>query len=195
MDYTDINAVEAYILQDISPDFEPKVAVWITAMSRYMDEVTKRTLCLIPTEEHAELQTFSYDGDRSDLILVSDCHSIEEVTVEGAVVDLDTIAKYPSNKPYTSRMAFKDGSKWPCGRQNVTVKAIHAMSGADGIVPADIKFACTVLVGGICNNQINQGEGTTERIGNYTITYDKSQEADVARAKDILSTYTRIAIG
>ncbi len=187
MDYTDIQAVEAYILKDIDSGFEARVSMWIKAMSRYADNQCNRVLCLVPTDSDEMLTENVYDGENTDIVLIADCNSIAEVKLDGNVIT--NYKAYPANKPWKSRIILESG-RFTKGQQNISVKAVHSVF---NYLPDDIKFAVTVLVGGICNNQIFQAKGKSETIGNYTITYDASQSGDVATAKQILSSYKRIA--
>ena len=135
------------------------------------------------------VQTFKYDGDGSDLIIIKDVCDITEVKVDNETV---TYFKYPQNKPYASRIRL-DGYKFPYGIENVSVTGIQAMSST---LKDDIKHACTVLVAGIHNAKNAQGKvGTTERINNYSITYkDEAQRIDFETAKATLASYKRIAL-
>lgn len=185
MKYTDREAVENLLLQTIDASFYPQIEQWIEAMSRQADREANRTLC-----NNIE-ETYSYDGDNSNLLVINDCNSITSIIVDGKEV-LEKVRQYPQNKDYTSRIFF-DG-RFPKGKGNVKVTGIHAMFKE---VPADIKYACTVLVAGICRNQIfNEREGKTERIGNYSVTYKEGNEAaQIQTAKQTLLSYRRIAIG
>lgn len=182
--YTDKESIEAYLGVTISDDLDDQLAEWILAMSRYADNVAGRILF------DSEESTYTYDGDGSDLLVIKDVVDISEVTLDGEVV---AVYEYPQNKPYTSRIVLESGYRFTRGRQNVTVTGIHAMS--DELLP-DVKQAVTVLVAGIYNARNAQGKvGTTERIGNYSVTYrEASQKTDFDTAKTILSSYKRIAL-
>jgi len=185
LQYTDKEAIENYILKTIDDGFDAQLGEWIEAMSMYIENVTKRRIF------RATPETFKYDGDGSALLVISDCNTITEVKVDDTVMTLGTdYFTYPTNKPYTSRIAL-NGWRFTKGMQNVSVTAKQAMCAE---LPKDIKFACTVLVAGIVNNQLfNDKKGTTERIGGYSITYkDDQQRKDYEEAKRILAGYTRI---
>lgn len=181
--YTDKASVENYILKDIDAAFDDQIANWILAMSRYIDRYCNRTIW------REEEETFKYDGDGSDLMIIKDCID-PVVSIDGVVTE---VYKYPTTKEYTSRIVLDDGYKFTKGKQNVEVTGLQCMS---LYLPEDIQFACTVLVGGIINNQEDQDKsGTTERIGNYSVTYKtKDQLKDFETAKQILNSYKRIAI-
>jgi len=182
--YTTKEAVANYLGVTISSDLDAQIAEWILAMSRYADNISNRVLF-----DDVE-QTFKYDGDGSDLLVIKDCVDISEVTVDGAAV---SVLEYPANKKYTSRIVLDDGRRFTRGRQNVTVKAKMAMSKT---LQPDVKQAVTVLVAGIYNARNAQGKvGTTETIGNYSVTYrEASQKTDFETAKTVLSSYRRIAL-
>lgn len=183
MQYTTKAKVENYLLINIDASFNSTIDAYITAMSNYIDEFCNRNI--YRTAE----TTYKYDGDLTSLLLISDVVDISAVTVDGLDV-LSSIKKYPANKGYTSRIALED-SYFSKGMQNVEVTGIHAMSKT---LPADIEFACTVLVAGAFNSG-KSADGTTERIGNYSITYNTKQQAvDFELAKEILKRYKRITL-
>lgn len=189
-EYTTIEAVENYPLITIDEAYKGQVIDWIKAMSSQIDFMCNRSIAPVFTDSDvAVVETYKYDGDGSDLLIISDCCEISEVTLDGKVIE---VLEYPANKPYTSRIVL-DGSYFTKGRQNVTVTGIQAMNTE---VPEDIKFACTVLVAGIINNQKKLDKvGTTERIGNYSVTYrDDAQMKDFETAKNILAGYKRISL-
>lgn len=185
IEYTTKEAVENYILKTIDDGFDVQLTEWIKAMSNYIENVTKRRIFRSTPE------TFKYDGDGSSLLVISDCNTITEVKVDDTVMVLDTdYFTYPKNKGYTSRIVL-DGWRFTKGLSNVSVTAKQGMSAT---LPSDIKFACTVLVAGIINNQLfNDKKGTTERIGGYSISYkDDQQVKDYQEANRILDGYKRI---
>lgn len=189
-EYTTIEAVENYALITIDDAYKGQVTDWIKAMSSQIDILCNRSIAPAFTDSDlAIVETYKYDGDGSNLLIISDCCDIDEVTLDGVVVD---VLEYPANKPYTIRIVL-DGKYFTKGLQNVTVTGIQAMNAE---VPEDIKFACTVLVAGIINNQKKLDKvGTTERIGNYSVTYrDDAQIKDFETAKNILAGYKRISL-
>lgn len=182
--YTDVDAVGAYLGVTISEEDEEKVEEWIRAMSITIDNLANRVI------QDDATQTFSYDGDGSNLLIIKDCVDISAVVVGSRDVTAH-IAKYPANKGYTSRIALKDGYRFEKGLLNVSVTAIQAMHEE---VPADIKLACTILVAGIYNKS-EGAVGKSEKIGDYSVTYaEGDQETDFANAKRIISSYRRIAL-
>jgi len=182
--YTTKAAVENYLGVTISSSLDTQMAAWILAMSRYADNLANRVLF-----DDAKV-TLNYDGDGSDLIVIKDSVDIETVTVDGVAVE---VLEYPQGKAYTSRIVLENGRRFTRGRQNVAVTAIQAMSKT--LLP-DVQQAVTVLVAGIYNARNAQGKvGTTETIGNYSVTYrEASQKTDFETAKKILSSYRRIAL-
>jgi len=186
-EYTTKEAVENWLLKDIDDAFDTQLTEWIVAMSRFADDLTKRDLM------RDEEETYKYDGDGTSLLLIKDCHDITSVTVDGTTV---TPLEYPANKPYTSRIVLQNGLKFTKGNQNVLVTAKHGVYDSLDDLPANIKHAVTVLVGGICNTQIlGIKKGATEKIGEYSITYaTEEQRADYKNALSALSSYRRIAL-
>lgn len=184
--YTTVESVFIYLGIDApseSSDLYAEVEAWILAMSTFIDNYCNRTIY------REEEETFKYDGDGTDMIIIKDCID-PVVTVDGVAREVYT---YPTNKPYASRIRLGDGWKFNKGIQNVSVTGLQAMN---LYLPEDIKLACTVLVAGLYNARGVQGKvGTTETIGDYSVTYrDASQKQDFDSAKRTLSTYKRIAL-
>jgi hypothetical protein len=181
--YTTKQAVENYLGVTIASGLNSQIDEWIDAMSRYIDGACNRVIF------NDEEDDFSYDGDGSNSLIIKDCVDIEDVTIDGSSVEFFA---YPANTPYKTQIKLESGV-FPKGMQNVVVTAIQAHSKT---LPNDVKFACTVLVAGIYNARNSVGKvGTTERIGNYSISYHtKEQKSDYETAKATLSAYRRIAI-
>jgi len=182
--YTTPEAVASYLGLPISSDLEDAIEEsWIIAMSRYADRYAKRNL------HREEVTTVLYDGDGSKLFLIKDVID-PVVEIDGTVM---TTYNYPTNKPYTSRLTLEEGYSFTKGKQNISVTGVHAMH---LYLPEDIQLAVTILVAGIYNARTSQGKiGTTEKIGNYSVTYrTDAQKADFESAKEILSSYRRIAL-
>lgn len=182
--YTTREAVANYLGITIPSNLNNQFDEWILAMSRYADNYTNRTL--FNDEETTRL----YDGDGRDICIIDDCVDISEVLLDGSPVE---VFEYPQAKDYTSRIVPADGSRWKKGRQNISVTGKFSMSKT---LPLDIKQAVTVLVAGIYNARNVQGKvGTTETIGDYSVTYrEASQKVDFDNAKINLSSYRRIAL-
>lgn len=181
--YTTKADIEDYIGKTIDDVSDTSIDAWIKAMTLQIDKISNRDIYKTGTD------TYKYDGDGTGITLIKDCHTITEVRVDDNPV---AVLEYPSNKEYTSRIVL-EGFFFSKGLQNVEVDAIHSMSKT---LPEDIKFACTVLVAGIYNNRNSSGkEGTTEKIGNYSITYHSKKElTDLETAKLAISGYKRLAL-
>lgn len=184
--YTTVEAVYNYLDQtppSESSDEYSEVETYIRAMSAHCDKVANRPLY------REEESTILYDGNGDNLLHIQDCID-PTVTVDGVE---RTVYSYPTTKPYTSRIVLEEGYRFTRGRQNVAVTAVQAMN---LYLPDDVQFACTVLVAGILNGKSVQGKvGTTEHIGNYSVTYrDAAQKTDFDTAKKLLQGYRRIAL-
>lgn len=188
--YTTKEKVENYLLNTIDGSFADQIERWIEAMTKQIDLICNRSIAPEFTDsEVAVEETYLYDGDGSNTLIIKDCCAISEVTVDGTPV---TVYKYPANKSYALELKLNN-AYFSKGFQNVAVTGVQAMHEE---VPADIEFACTVLVAGIINNQKKlEKVGTTEKIGNYSITYrEDAQKADYETAKATLKAYKRISI-
>lgn len=185
-EYTTVAAVAEYLGITIPSGENAKVQSWIRAMSRHIDALCNRSI--YRTEE----ETFTYDGDGTPILLINDVSDLSSVEVEhlGTV----EVVGYPQNKGYYSRLALKDGSRWPRGRANVSVSGIFGMCKE---LPEDIKYATTVLVAGIYNaKDVAARSGKSERIGDYQVQYteNSTQEDDYKSIGNFLAPYKRIAL-
>ena len=190
--YTDKGNIQNYLLTLIDNSFNNQVDDWICSVEDYIDQQTGRNF-IAATVATVKL----YDGDGSNEILIDDCVSVtdlEILTTEGEVV-LDTLVQgedyflEPANDtPKQSIRLY--GYKFTKGIQNIKVTAKWGYSTA---VPADIKFAATVLVSNIINfsNQ-SEGEINNMSIGSYSVSFkDQAKRDDFDRVQEILNNYVR----
>jgi len=180
--YTDKTAVQNYVLTNIDASFNAQVTEWITAMSRFMDRYTGRTL----VEDTADTRVFDGNGERE--LVIDEVCDITAVTVGGTTI---TPYEYPANSAAKYRLEL-DTDVFTRGKQNV---AVTGHFGHYTALPDDIKFACTVLVAGIVQNSNNQDAGVkSEKVGQYSVTYhDEGQRADFKRAMTILDLHKRLS--
>ena len=182
MVYTDKTAVQNYTLTNINVSMDTQLTEWIEGMSRFMDNY-----CGITLVGEAPAVARVYDGTGEAELKIDSAYSITTVTVDGTAV---TPLKYPANSPRTYLLKLADGT-FTVGMQNVAVTGIFARLVA---LPADLKFACTVLVAGIVNQSNKQTDGIkSEKVGEYQVTYkDEKERADYTRAMQILDSYKKV---
>lgn len=202
--YTSKTALEDYILQDIDGAYATQIDEYIEAAERIIDADTGRNF---KADSVASARVF--DGDDSDILIIDDAveiatvevgqdsygSSFQSISASGA----DRYFTEPENaaligKPIT-RIAL-NARRFPAGRQNNRVTAKWGYSVA---VPKDIKFVATVFVAGILNASRQGGDAIkSERIGNYTVTYNSDigsdSWTDFEKAKSILASYRRYNI-
>lgn len=182
MNYTDKTAIQNYTLTNINVLLDTQLTEWIDGMSRFMDNHCGITLVGV-----APVVTRVYDGNGEGDLKIDSAYGITTVTVDGTAV---TPLKYPSNSPRTYVLRLPGGA-FTVGMQNVSVTGIFGRFNA---LPADLKFACTVLVAGIVNQSNKQTDGIkSEKVGEYQVTYkDEKERADFARAMQILDNYKKV---
>jgi len=180
--YCSVADIENYLLIEIDAGFESQIEEWIEAMENYIDKETGRNF-----KADAIASERLYDGDGDREIFIDDCVEIEKVELDDEEIDYFA---YPANETPKIIIAREYG-KFTRGRQNV---AITAKWGYSVAVPADIKFACTVLVAGIINNAADTGgEVKSMSMGEYSVTYkDAKQTSDFENVKNILANYRRM---
>lgn len=177
--YTTKSEIENYLLKNIDASFDDQIDNWIGAMESYVEKETGRVF--IADESFS---TKKYDGDNEDNLIIDDCIEIDSVTVEDKEVDYFS---YPANSTPITKLILED-DYFDKGLQNVEVSAKWGYSEE---VPDDIKFAVTVLVAGIVNDQSGEGV-SSETIGPYSVTYkDKKELSDFENVKKILEKYKR----
>lgn len=199
--YTTQEKVEDYILADIDESMAGRVAEWIEGVERVIDKITGRNF-KADSSDSARL----YDGDDDQKLLIDDATVITKVEVgnddyggsftEIEATGADRYFKEPANYsakgvPVTSIVL--NTRRWPEGKQNNRITAKWGYSTA---VPADIIFVATVFVAGILNQHRGAGDKIkTEKIGEYSVTYDENSAdswADFTRALAILDGYKKI---
>lgn len=185
MDYTSEALIEKYLVITIDASYAAQVALWVTAMSRFMDKKAN-TILVEDTET-----TRKYDGDGRNTLLIDPCHTI--TAVESPNGTSITPLEYPANEDSKTSLVL-DGSCFTQGLQNVEVTGKFGRF-AD-IVPTDIEYACTVLASAIVYNSMNQKDDiTSETVGKYSVSFKGARErADYKQALDIISSYKRIAV-
>jgi hypothetical protein len=183
MPYTDKTAVQNYTLTNIEAGFDTQLTEWINAMSRFADQYCGVTL--VSETETTRL----YDGEGTDELKIDSVYDIDTVTTTGGVVLSPLFYPANSDRKYLLRLQY---DYFPVGMQNVAVTGVFARFKE---LPADIKFAVTVLVAGIVNQSNKQTDGIkSEKVGEYQVTYkDEKERADYARAMSILDSYRKIA--
>lgn len=182
--YTDIQAIEDYLLIEIESDFQGRVEIWIEQIERFIDRMTGRNFVADSTASER-----IYDGDGSGKLLIDDCVEVSKVTVDDAELDESGLEYYvyPANDT-PKRTIESDYAIFTEGRQNVKIEAKWGFSVA---VPEDIAFAATVLVAGMIQNSDDDGI-QSESIGRYSVTYkSQTQVDDFDRAKKILESYKK----
>lgn len=190
MDYTTTAKVQEYT--DVAQEDVSLVAELITDVSREMDRMANRTLVCDEIVSGEDTPIKYFDGDGTSQYFIDDAWNIEKVEVGDAwgdnFVENTEYVAYPVDAPHKA-LIFKSASPVK-GFQNIKVTANF---GLFETTPADIEFACTVLVAGILNSKNSNGEITSERIGNYSVSYDTAQGGqDYKRALEIINSYRRI---
>lgn len=200
--YTDKTAIQNYLLQTIASSFDTQLNEWIAGIEIVIDQITGRNF-IADTEETARL----YDGDDTSELLIDDAVEITlvEQGADSYGGNFNTIASSGSDRYFTDpnnhtakglpiRKLTLSARLWPKGKQN---NRVTAKWGYSAEVPADIKFAATVFVAGVLNQNRQGGDQVkSEKIGNYQVTYNTDSGsdswADFMQAKAILEKYRKL---
>ena len=200
--YTDIAAIEDYLLIDIEEDFESRVEEWIAMMEKFVDKKTGRNFI---SDAVASVRKYEVEKEQSQTVgeytktmkelFIDDCVEVTELKIDDVVVSVDDYLFYPAGELPISRIKIKDdvGEYFTIGEQNIEVKAKWGYSAE---CPSDISFATTIFVAGIINFSGDmEGEVKSESIGTYAVTFKDAKDwQDFERAKEILQQYRRINI-
>lgn len=200
--YTNKGEIENYILNEINETYDDQLDSFIAGVETTIDQITGRNF-IADSSATARL----YDGDDTQELLIDDCVEVTRVDVgadsyggtfvEVASSGADRFFSYPANHLVSGvpiRKIVCNSRNFPSGMQN---NRVTAKWGYSVEVPADIKFVATVFVAGILNQSRQGGdEVKSERIGNYTVTYNTDSKenswADFEKAKMILEKYAKI---
>lgn len=193
--YTDIPAIEDYLLIDIAEYFEPRVSEWIANVEKFIDQVTGRHSFIADTEAVARY----YDGNAKRELITDDFVEITEVKL-GTDDDADTFDDederteyllYPNNagiekRPYNSIKLISQ--IFPSGDQNIKITARWGYSEE---VPSDIKLVATKLVSEIIEESMSaEGEVQSMSVGRYSVTYQTQERwLQLPFVKDMIQTY------
>ena len=184
--YTTIAKVENYLGLDFEATFESTVEDYIKAVTRDIDNYTKRSF-----KKTSEARYF--DGNNKREMRIDDALAITTLELAGTYygdefTEEEDYITIPANELPITTIHLKDNWFYK-GIQNVKITADWGYS--DG-APEDIEFAATVLVGGIINAQRNNGGKERETIGDYSVSFtDNQQDKDYQKAISILDAYTR----
>lgn len=184
--YTNILAIENYLLTDISDCFQDQVSEWIAQVEKYIENYTGRVFI-------TETATARYyDGNGEIEMTFDDFTDLETLTIDGTEIESDEYYLYPANTVKKDTIVLEQ-TYFTKDNQNVV---LTAKWGYSDTVPHDIAFATTIFVAGIINFSNNaHGEVVSETVGQYSVTYNNSKEwSDYKRAVEILNHYRRIRV-
>lgn len=183
-------AVENYLLTNIDSSFDTQIDEWIASVEAYMNKQTDRILL-----SDGVTRDYYYDvsKDCTRKIRLDEFISIDSITDvdSGDEIPADDIYYYPSNAEYINRIEYPNG--FTLGKRKIKVTGVRGRY-TEETLPADLKFAATVLLAEIINfGNTSVGEVKSETIGRYGVTYaTDGQKVDLKRVQDILWSYRRI---
>lgn len=175
-----IEDVKRYTLLDVEESFEPAITNWINQMTKHIEKETQRkfTVDASPVER-------VFDGNGKRTILIDDYTVLDSVEIDGTEIN---VLEYPANSSPKYILFYEN--VFPRGNQNITISARWGQEPQD-----DIKYACTVLVSGIVQNQAKTtGQIVKEKIGNYDVSYEPHQKADFDQAMQVINSYKNYSI-
>ncbi|TXH44815.1 MAG: hypothetical protein E6Q97_32160 [Desulfurellales bacterium] len=181
--------IENYLLTNIDPSFSTQITAWIEAVSAHIEKYTGR---IFVADSVASARLF--EGKSSNKLLIDECVAVTVVEQGDTYGENFTTVSSGDYQllPYNEIPKTAIGLKrtvWGLGVHRITAKWGYSVA-----VPADIKFAATVLASGIVWAQVYpNGSKKSEQIGNYEVSFkDEKGDADYDRAMAILDSYRRI---
>ena len=182
--YTTIAQIEDYLLTEIAPAFEHRVLSWIEQVSRYIEQETGRVFI-------ASASVKKYDGNSKDELFIDEIASLVSIKINGMFISSGDILLYPANETPKTRIKLRNGI-FNKGEQNIEITANWGYSIS---CPLDITLATTIMVAGIINFAGElQDNVKTERLADYSITYNDPEWKELEKAKQIIQSYTKISI-
>jgi len=164
----------------------------IADVSAYMDNYCGYKLGY--DEQEDEPTDLLFDGSGTeDVILGLSVVGYDDVEQNSVIITDDTIA-YPLNKPFTTSLGHKTGN-FTDTRAGITL--VNAKEGRYTVdwmqsghnLPLDLQIACNALVVNIIETQDGgttsaSGEIKSEKIGDYTVTYQDESVAGGGKKSD-----------
>ena len=199
--YTDKATIQNLGIITIDASFDAQIDSWIEGAENIIDLITGRNF---KADSTASARLF--DGNGSPMLLIDDTVEITlvEVGVDAYGASFETIPSTGSGRYFADPANYAAlnvpitkltlaSRAFLFGKQN---QRVTAKWGYSANVPADIKLAATVFALGIANpNRPGGSEIKSERIGNYTVTYNSEKGnnswADFEQAMTILEGYKR----
>lgn len=200
--YTTEEKIETFLNKDISTGDADDA---ILAAEKLIDMLTGRNF---KAESSASYRYFT--GNNSQDLIIDDCTEVSEVNLANDEYgdSLSTLSAggvngyvlFPKNRtdpPVPIRKIHYRGGVWTAGRENHKIKAKWGYSAAP---PGDIVMAATIIAGGIYNYNRGgvSGDIKTEKIGDYSVTYDVEgtggRWGDYERAITILDGYKKFFV-
>ena len=213
--YTDTTSVELFLSDatavgsfNIHDSFSIQFSLWIEQMSKFIEQETDRqfiaetvsSVKLYEVEKEDSGDIGRYNSTPTEL-KIDEAVSISKVEVKDAIDDdfvevaYNKILFYPANSTPKMRVFVDEGAttQFSVGHQNIKVTGLW---GYATDVPADIKFAATVLVAGVLQySHRHQGQQTSLTMGRYQVAYRSDRQlGSFEQAKSILERYKRKSI-
>lgn len=188
--YTTIDKVKAYV--SVGTMADATIESFIKSATRTMDQLANQKLVADALGSGEEAPVKYYDGNGKASLRIDNCFEIEKLELGdtyGENFREEThYQRYPATDP--CNQLFLKGGLFPFGNQNVRVTGLF---GLFDTLPEDIEFACTVITAGMILNKNAGGAVSSEKIGNYAVSYDTTDKArDFNQAMDIINGYRKI---
>lgn len=180
--YTDQSKIEEYIGTTLDDDFAGALDAWLPAIDDYIDRLTGRQFHLDESDS-----TKYYDGKNEDTLFIDDLNSLTSLVVYDSSLSTidrtctsDDYLLLPLNKrtdePYSAIRVHPDGYylRWPAGIKRVYVTGKFGWPK----IPKQVTLAATMLAANLYEERhAANRQASSERLGEYSITYDKLDDS------------------
>lgn len=183
---TDVLNILGIVIGDITQG-ETQLKHWIVAMENYVDKKTHRVFVADSTASSKY-----YDKIKDDYIFIDECVEIESVKINGVELAEADYDVSPYNEMPIRKITFNTPQHFGHGKKAIEISAKWGYSVA---CPEPIQFAVATLVGGIISGFMTKANAIkSEKVGDYSVTYDTENVSNMAEADNIIKSYTKIYV-
>jgi hypothetical protein len=180
MRYTTKENVEQYLNTTISINID----LFILSAEQYIDTYTGKNF------KEGDEKTRYYDGNNKRELIIDDATEITSLYIDDELMtEGDDYLTYPYNKTPIYKL-IGENRVFPEDYKNIKVTGKFGYE----CPPDEIKMVATILTAGLYQATRGGGEISSEKIGDYSVSYTNGQKTDFENVKEILNKYRIIVI-
>lgn len=194
MPYITKGDIQNYMLQDIDTSFDSWIATVIEMVETYIDGYCGTSFNASGSSD------YYYDGSGTDVLIIDPIQTISGLTIydsqgnqEMTLTENVDYWLYPLNEDVKTIIKLAAGKLGHFPERTRVVKVTVVGGYAD--VPADIKLVALKLAAKILEKGLKGGQVSSESLGEYSVNYEKVDEAaDALGINEVLDGYAPISI-